>query len=82
MQAPNFHFDGKDKFYVLYQDYERDELQNKEHQELVEWKSEDEAKEIIQWLYVEYVKPLEWYVEVKDIDIVKKVCELITKCGI
>lgn len=73
---PTYHFwDGK--FYVMYQDYDKDEEQNKEHVKMTEWKTEEEAKEIIRWLYVDYVKPMEFVIEVEWIDIVSKVQEFI-----
>lgn len=66
----------------MYQDYDRDQQQNEEHIKLTEGKNEEEAQELIQGLYVEYVKPMEFVVEVDGVDVVKKVQELIKKYGI
>lgn len=78
---PTYNFwDGK--FYVMYQDYDKDQEQNEEHIKLTEWKPEEEAKEIIKGLYVEYVKPMEFCIEVGDCDIVAKVQEFIKKYDI
>ena len=78
---PTYNFwDGK--FFVMYQDYDKDQAQNEEHIKLTEWKPEDEAKEIIKWLYVEYVRPQEFCLECGDCDLVAKVQELIKKYGI
>lgn len=78
---PTYNFwDGK--FFVMYQDYDKDQAQNEEHIKLTEWKPEDEAKEIIKGLYVEYVRPQEFCIEVGDCDLVAKVQELIKKYGI
>lgn len=81
MANPTYHF-WDWKFYVMYQDYDKDQEQNEEHVKLTEWKSEEEAKEIIKGLYVEYVKPMEFCIEVGDCDIVAKVQEFIKKYGI
>ena len=78
---PTFHF-GDGKFYVMYQDYEKDQQQNEEHIKMTEWKPEQEAQEIIKGLYVEYVKPMEFIVEIDGVDIVDKVQEFIKKYGI
>lgn len=78
---PTYNFwDGK--FFVMYQDYDKDQAQNEEHIKLTEGKSEEEAKELIKGLYVEYVKPQEFCLECGDCDLVAKVQEFIKKYGI
>lgn len=76
-----FHF-WDDKFYVMYQDYDKHQEQNEEHVKLTEWLPEEEAQELIRGKYIEYVKPMEFIIEVEWTDIVARINEFIKKYGI